>query len=158
MVKQIKAVATSSNNLSSSLGLIRCGRKNRLSQAVTSTHTLWQAHMHTHCAGWFSIAVTKTWPTPSWKGKVYFILHFHFTLHIEGSHDGNTSSNLEEGNEAKAMEGGPLLLGLLSLNFIQPRTTCLGVIPPTVGLAISSRLLIKRMPYRIDYRHSLNWL
>lgn len=49
MAKQIKAVATCSSYLSSSLGLIHCGRKNRLSQAVTSTHTVWQARMHVLC-------------------------------------------------------------------------------------------------------------
>ena len=83
-----------------------------------------------------------------WEEKVYFTLAFT----IKSSQDRNSSRAGIWRQELMQRPWRVLLTGLLLMTcstcfLIEPRTTCLGVAPPTVGWALHHLSLVKKMPY-----------
>lgn len=72
--------------------------------------------------------------------------HFHITV-VEEVGAGAQGMDLEADTAAEVMEEC-CVLTCSACSFIQPRTTCLGMTPPTVGLALLCKPFIKRTAYR----------
>jgi hypothetical protein len=100
------------------------------------------------------VAVTKHHDRKAnWKGKGLFSLHFQILVHTEESQDRNSSraGTWKQELMQRPWRGAAYWvasLGFLSLLFIEPRTTSLGMAPPTMGWALSHQSLIKKMSYR----------
>lgn len=61
---------------------------------------------------------------------------------------------MEPRADAESMRGVALMA--CSIGFLtEPRTTCPGMAPPTVGWALSNQSLIKKKPYRLAYTQIL---
>jgi hypothetical protein len=89
---------------------------------------------------------------------------FQFTLPVD-SRPSLREQELE-GRRWCRGHGGILLNGLFLMAcsacfLIEPRTTCPGMAPPTMGWALPHQSLIKKMPYRLAHspllRHFLTW-
>lgn len=114
-----------------------------------------QKHWFKYCPSLFSIAVINTRTECNLERKVQSIV---------------------EESQSRTQPGGKKLKQRLQRNavptsfpmaysaslLIQPKTTCLGIVPPTVGLGCSHQSLTKKMFHRlvhrpIWWRHFLKW-
>ena len=89
------------------------------------------------------------WPKQLQWYRVYLAYSYvHITVyHWRKSGQKLTQSrSLETGADVEAMEGY-CLLACSACFLIEPRTTSLGMAPPTMGWALPHQSLIKKMPY-----------
>jgi hypothetical protein len=83
------------------------------------------------------------------KGLIQLTLPYHCSLSKEvrtGTQAGTWRQELMQ-RPWRVLLTGLLLMTCSTCFLIEPRTTCLGVAPPTVGWALHHLSLVKKMPY-----------